>query len=200
MATATNQYQPDYAVPPGWIIEERLAARDISHAELARRCGRSAKLISEIISGKAPIAPKTALQFEKVMGLDASIWLGIEADYRLHRERQAEARTTEESAAWAGSFPVREYRLHSSSSTPGPGICGLGRELPGPGVDEEECNRYSVVRWAGGVGVADLLRRGVHFSLAGQVREGERRLPALAELRERRIGAGDVAPAGGARR
>ena len=97
MATATNQYQPDYAVPPGWIIEERLAAQGISPAELARRCGRSAKLISEIISGKAPIAPKTALQFEKVMGLDASIWLGIEADYRLHRERQAEARTTEES-------------------------------------------------------------------------------------------------------
>ena len=99
MATATNQYQPDYAVPPGWIIEERLSARGISHAELARRCSRSAKLISEIISGKAPIAPKTALQFEKVMGLDASIWLGIEADYRLHRERQAEARTTEESVA-----------------------------------------------------------------------------------------------------
>ena len=98
MAAATNQYQPDYAVPPGWIIEERLA-QGISHAEFARRCGRSAKLISEIISGKAPIAPKTALRFEKVMGLDASIWLGIEADYRLHRERQAEARTTEESVA-----------------------------------------------------------------------------------------------------
>ena len=85
MATATNQYQPGYAVPPGWLIEERLTALGISHAELARRCGRSAKLISEIISGKAPIAPKTALQFEKVMGLDASIWLGIEADYRLHQ-------------------------------------------------------------------------------------------------------------------
>ena len=79
MAMAANQYQPDYAVPPGWIIKERLAAQGISHAELARRCGRSAKLISEIISGKARIAPKTALQFERVMGLDASIWLGIEA-------------------------------------------------------------------------------------------------------------------------
>ena len=90
MATATNQFRPDYAVPPGWIIKERLAAQRISHAEFARRCGRSAKLISEIVSGKAPIAPKIALQFEKVMGLDASIWVGIEADYRLHRERQGE--------------------------------------------------------------------------------------------------------------
>ena len=118
MATATNQYQPDYAVPPGWIIEERLVAQGISHAELARRCGRSAKLISEIISGKAPIAPKTALQFEKVMGLDASIWLGIEADYRLHQERQAEARATEESVAWARTFPIRELTKRSVISTP----------------------------------------------------------------------------------
>ena len=85
MATATNQYRPDHAVPPGWIIEERLAAQGISHAELARRCGRSAKLISEVISGKVSIAPKIALQFEKVMELDASIWLGIAADYRLHQ-------------------------------------------------------------------------------------------------------------------
>ena len=110
MVTATNQHRPDYAVPPGWIIEERLAARGMSHAEFARRCGRSPKLIGEIISGKAPIAPKTALQFEKVIGLDASIWFGIEADYRLYRERQAEARTAEESMAWARNFPIREFR------------------------------------------------------------------------------------------
>ena len=118
MATATNQYQPDYAVPPGWIVEERLAALGISHAEFARRCGRSPKLISEIISGKAPIAPKTALQFEKVMGLDASIWLGIEADYRLHQERQAEVRVSEESAAWARTFPIRELTKRNAIGTP----------------------------------------------------------------------------------
>ena len=118
MATATNQYQPDYAVPPGWIIEERLAVQGISHAEFARRCGRSPKLISEIVAGKAPIAPKTALQFEKVLGLDASIWLGIEADYRLHRERQAEAQTTEESAAWARTFPTGELTMRNAIGTP----------------------------------------------------------------------------------
>ena len=118
MGTATNQYQPDYAVRPGWIIEERLAAQGISHAEFARRCGRSPKLISEIIAGKAPIAPKTALQFEKVLGLDASIWLGIEADYRLHRERQVEARASEESVAWARTFPIAELKKRNAIGTP----------------------------------------------------------------------------------
>ena len=77
MATATNQYKPDYAVPPGWVLEERLEVQGISHAEFARRCGRSPKLISEIIAGKASLEPETALQFEKVLGVDAGIWLGI---------------------------------------------------------------------------------------------------------------------------
>ena len=49
MATAANQFRPDYAVPPGWILEERLEVHGMSQAEFARRCGRSAKLISEII-------------------------------------------------------------------------------------------------------------------------------------------------------
>ena len=39
MATATNQYKPDYAVPPGCVLEERLEVQGISHAEFARRCG-----------------------------------------------------------------------------------------------------------------------------------------------------------------
>ena len=87
MTTATNQYRPDHAVPPGWVLEERLEARGISDAEFARRCGYSLKLIREIIAGNAPVRPETALQFEKVLGVDASIWLGIESDYRLHKAR-----------------------------------------------------------------------------------------------------------------
>ena len=89
MAPASYKYEPDYAVPPGWILEERLDARQMSQAEFARRCGRSPKLISDIIAGKATIQPKTALQFQKVLGLDARIWLGIDSDYRLHLSSQA---------------------------------------------------------------------------------------------------------------
>ena len=108
MARKIYQYQPDYAVPPGWVLEERLEANGISQAEFARRCDRSPKLISEIIAGKAPVEAKTALQFEKVLGVSANIWLGIEKRYRLHLLREAEAREAEASAAWARSFPVKE--------------------------------------------------------------------------------------------
>ena len=84
MATACGKFSPDYAVPPGWVLRERLEVEGISHADFARRCGRSPKLISEIISGKARLEPGTALQFERVTGVHAGIWLGIESDYRLH--------------------------------------------------------------------------------------------------------------------
>ena len=87
---ATNQYRPDYAVPPGWILEERLEVQGISQAEFARLCGCSPKLISEIVSGKAPLEPETARQFEKVLGVDANIWLGIEDNYKPHRPQEAE--------------------------------------------------------------------------------------------------------------
>ena len=108
MATATNQYRPDHAIPPGWILEERLEVEGISHAEFARRCGRSPKLISEIISGKAPLEPGTALQFEKVLGVDAGIWLGIESNHQLHRAREAEAGEAAAWTEWVKMFPVRD--------------------------------------------------------------------------------------------
>lgn len=108
MGTETNQYRPDYAVPPGAILEECLETLGISPAKFARRCGRSAKLISEIIAGKAPVEPETALQFEKVLGVDAGIWLGIETDYQLYRARETEAKETKEAASWIKKFPLKE--------------------------------------------------------------------------------------------
>lgn len=103
-----NTFRPDYAVPPGWVLEEHLEARGWTQAELARRCDRSPKLISQIIAGKAPIEPKTALQLEDVLGLKAEIWLGLESDFQLHNARQAEAVRAASHAGWAKEFPVRE--------------------------------------------------------------------------------------------
>ncbi len=92
MMTETNEYRPNYAVPLGSILKEHIEARGIPRAEFPRRCGRSAKLISEIISGKAPVAPETAREFEKVLGVDADIWLGIEKDYQRYRARESKAK------------------------------------------------------------------------------------------------------------
>ena len=94
MDTPTNQFRPDYAVPPGWVLEEHLEVHGISPTEFARKCGFPPQLISDIIAGTAPVDAETALQFEKELGLAASIWLGIEKNYRLHQMQVAETSET----------------------------------------------------------------------------------------------------------
>ena len=100
------------------MLQEHLEARGYSQAEFARRCGRSPKLISEIIAGKAPLEAKTALQFEKVLGLGADIWIGIESQYRLFLVQEAEAKKVEAEAEWARSFPIRELVKRDCFSRP----------------------------------------------------------------------------------
>lgn len=102
------RYEPDYAAPPGYLIQEHLDLLDISGRELARRCGRSAKLIAEIIAGKAPMEPDTALQLERVLETPASILLGMEANYRLHLARIKERITLARDIPWARAFPLTE--------------------------------------------------------------------------------------------
>jgi HTH-type transcriptional regulator / antitoxin HigA len=103
-----QSYSPDYVPPPGKTLEEFIVARDLSARELARRCGRSAKLFVEIISGKAPIEPQTAMQLERVLGMDASVWLNMEAAYRLHLARTEEAESLEEVRDLVQKFPLAE--------------------------------------------------------------------------------------------
>lgn len=134
MAPSTHSFRPDYAVPPGWILAERLEVLHISHAEFARRCGRSPKLISEIIAGKATLEPETALQFEKVLGVDASIWLGIESDYRLHVARKVEANQAAASADWARTFPVRDLVKRGCFQQPASNIDAVSKLLTFFGV------------------------------------------------------------------
>ena len=110
MIAANQRFTPDYAVAPGEVLEEHLAARGLSQAKFAKLCGRSAKLINEIVSGKAPVEPETALEFERVLDLEARIWLGIESEYRLHLARRAEAEETAAAAEWKNEFPVREMK------------------------------------------------------------------------------------------
>jgi addiction module HigA family antidote len=89
-------------------LKEFIEDREFSVRELARRCGRSAKLVVEIIAGDAPIEPETAMQLERVLGMDASVWLNMEAAYRLHLARKEEAKTFEQMRNLISRFPIKE--------------------------------------------------------------------------------------------
>ena len=150
MAAATNRYEPDYAIPPGQVLMERLDAQGMTPAEFARRCGRSAKLISEIVAGKAPVEPRTALQFEKVLGVHAEIWLGLETDYRLQQTRAAAAEEAVAAETWSRSFPLRE--LAKRGLKPGAGRDWVSALLSFFGV-------ASVDVWHGKYGAANVAYR-----------------------------------------
>ena len=83
MVTKTNAY-PNVAVPPGEYLAEELGARAISQKALAKRMGRPANAINEIINGKKAITTDTALQLEEVFPeIPARFWLNLETDYQL---------------------------------------------------------------------------------------------------------------------
>lgn len=101
------RYEPDYGTRPGEVLEAYLSARGMTKAELASRCGRPTKTISEIIHGKAAITPETALQLERVLGRPASLWQNLEASYRLHLAEKGEKGSFSGHAGWAKKFPVK---------------------------------------------------------------------------------------------
>ena len=83
MATKSNEY-PDVAIPPGEHLADELEARGISQKELAKRMGRPANTINEIVNGKKTITAETALQLEDAMPeIPARFWLNLETDYLL---------------------------------------------------------------------------------------------------------------------
>jgi len=87
---ALNQFDPDYVVIPGAILEETLEARGIKKQDFATRCAISPKTVSQIIGGEASISPDLAIRFERVLGVSATIWNNLEGFYRLYQARATE--------------------------------------------------------------------------------------------------------------
>ncbi len=107
MSNTTNQFLPDYAVPPGETLLDTIEALGMSQAELAERTGRPKKTINEIIKGKAPITPETALQLERVLGVPARFWNNLENNYRETVARLAEQERLSAHVAWLNEIPVK---------------------------------------------------------------------------------------------
>lgn len=106
--TKLYKYEPDYAVIPGEILEEALETRNIKKVDLAQRCGLSAKTVSQIINGAAPVSPETALCFQRVLGVSANLWNNLEANYRLFLARQKVRKELGKFTEWAQRFPIKQ--------------------------------------------------------------------------------------------
>lgn len=85
----------DLPIPPGEYLEEILDDLGMTKRELAERLSRPAAKLSAMYKGDKAITPDTALQLEKVLGVPAHIWTGLESEYRLTLARLAQDKEEE---------------------------------------------------------------------------------------------------------
>ena len=79
----TNQYFPDYAVPPGEIIEkEWLEYIGWDIAKLAKKIGLSKRDTKDILRGKMAITPEIAKKLGKTFATSTDLWINLERNYR----------------------------------------------------------------------------------------------------------------------
>ncbi len=99
---------PDEAIPPGAMLAETLEAMGMTQADLAKRTGRPAQAINEIIKGAKQITPETATELERVLGTPAYVWLNLERDYQYNKARLKDLAQLREQVAAAQRFPYLE--------------------------------------------------------------------------------------------
>jgi len=69
--------------PGEMLLEEFLRPLGMSQSEFAGRLGVSFPRLNEIIRGKRGVTPDTALRLERVLGMSAGFWLGLQQDWDL---------------------------------------------------------------------------------------------------------------------
>lgn len=72
---------PDLIIHPGETLAEILEDRDMSQKELAIRTGMTEKHISTIVKGQKNISVAFAKKLEYALGIDASFWINLQANY-----------------------------------------------------------------------------------------------------------------------
>jgi HTH-type transcriptional regulator/antitoxin HigA len=92
---------------PGEFIQEELEERKWNQEDLAAILGRSPKVVSEIISGRTAITPKTADGLGSAFGTSAQLWMNLEAAYRLSLMDQSDPAIARRAAIYAKA-PIRE--------------------------------------------------------------------------------------------
>ncbi len=105
-----NKYRPSTVTPPGATLADLIEERGIKQAELATRMDVTPKFINELVAGKAPITPTTALALERALDVPADFWLARDARYQESKARaEADAALLSE-ILWLDELPIRDMR------------------------------------------------------------------------------------------
>ena len=86
-----NELHPSTYFHPGGMLQEEVEERKLKKAELAALIGILPGHLSELFKGKRNINARIAVRLEKVLGISAEYWLGLQSAYDLAQARELEA-------------------------------------------------------------------------------------------------------------
>jgi hypothetical protein len=75
-------------------------------------------MVCEVISGKAPITPQTAIQLERALGVPARLWNNLERNYREALAAMEERKRLQRGVAWLKNFGAVLRELIKKSFLP----------------------------------------------------------------------------------
>jgi antitoxin HigA-1 len=74
--------------PGEMLLEEFLKPLNVSQVEAADRLRIPFQRLNGVINGRRAVTADTALRLEALTGMEASFWMGLQADYDLWHERR----------------------------------------------------------------------------------------------------------------
>jgi HTH-type transcriptional regulator/antitoxin HigA len=106
-------FMPDITIAPGETLQEYSDSLAMTQVDLAKRTGLTPKTINEIIKGKAPITPETALKLESVFATPASFWNNLESNYQETKARLQAEKDIDDEIKIAKLIPYTELARRS---------------------------------------------------------------------------------------
>lgn len=82
-----NNMMSSMLIHPGEMLKDEIEARGITQKDLSKRMGVSYTVFNEILNGKRPITTEYALLLEAALGIDAGVWLRLQADYNMQKAK-----------------------------------------------------------------------------------------------------------------
>ena len=133
--------------PPGRLLEEMMKARGWTQMDLAAILGKPQRTISEIITGKSSITPKTAQSLAQAFNNDPAFWMDLESRHRLALVK-TEDESVRERAKLFEIAPVKDMQKR-----------GWIRETHSPEELAEELKRFFGVDALSETPISLLIRR-----------------------------------------
>lgn len=85
-----NELRTPIAFHPGELLLEEVETRELKKTDFAKRINILPGNLSELFKGKRHINARLAVKIERVLGISAEYWLGLQSAYDLNIARELE--------------------------------------------------------------------------------------------------------------